>query len=81
MFVSIDGFCTMQSDLKGTLPTSIQNMAAQSQPLGLLKLRKVLDELHGPGGSGPTVRPDFSSPLLSSQAGADTPALCPLYRV
>ncbi|CAE7476697.1 unnamed protein product [Symbiodinium microadriaticum] len=52
--------------VKGTLPTSIQNMAAQSQPLGLLKLRKVLDKIHQPGGSSPSVRPDFDTPLNTS---------------
>jgi len=51
----------VQSDLRGTLPASVQSLAAQSQPLVLLTLRKVLDKIHD-GKS----RSDISQPVIPS---------------
>jgi hypothetical protein len=59
----------VQSDLKGTLPASIASLAAQSQPLALITLRKFLDKIHQPGGSSPTSRPDFAAPVNTTYAG------------
>ncbi|CAN0048837.1 unnamed protein product, partial [Ectocarpus fasciculatus] len=39
-------FIVVQTDLGGSLPASIANMAAQDQPMALVKLRKRLEGIH-----------------------------------
>ena len=68
-------FIVVQSDLGGSLPTRVANMAAEQQPNSLLKLRKRLDEKY----SFANERPDFSKPILPTFEGFCYIVLTELY--
>ena len=54
----------VQSDLCGSIPATVASLAAQSQPMVLVTLRKRLDAVHKKG-----KRPKFGSPVVSSYNG------------